>query len=102
MISSGRPLSTASLVIGRLPSGFTRRMISIPPGGCRPYRPVEWAGTVVLVHQGDIELEGLTGRRYPFGTGSIIHLDRLPLRCIHNNGLGLALMIAVGRSKSRA
>ncbi|MGH8913962.1 MAG: hypothetical protein ACRDZM_05525 [Acidimicrobiia bacterium] len=97
MTSSGPAPPTRSLATGRLPAGLTRRMIRIPPGSCRPYRPLEWAGKIVLVYQGDIELEGLSGRRYVFRSGSLVHLDRLPLGCIHNEGPQLAVMIAVGR-----
>ena len=82
---------------GQLPSGFTRREIHIPPGSGRAYDAAEWTGALVFIRRGAIELEGLDGRRSRFGAGSILHLDRLPLRYIRNDGFERAVLIAVGR-----
>ncbi|MGH8873108.1 MAG: hypothetical protein ACRDWS_14190 [Acidimicrobiia bacterium] len=89
------------LVNGPLPPGLIRWMVIISPGRTRVFQARESAGGVVFVHVGDIELESLDGRRYRFGSGAIMHLDRLPLRRIRNDGAGRAVLVAVGRVSRR-
>jgi hypothetical protein len=62
---------------------FERRLIRLRPGCERPYDSSEWEDELVVVVCGTIELEGLSGRRWRFGKGSIVWLTDLPLRAVH-------------------
>jgi hypothetical protein len=67
-------------------SRFIRRKVRFEPGCCRPYETAEWEDALVIVTLGEIELEGLSGRRWRFPRGAILWLTDLPLRAIHNPG----------------
>lgn len=79
---------------------FQRRLIRLPPGCVCPYDEAEWEDELVIVVCGVLELEGLTGRRWRFGKGSIIWLTELPLRALHNACSEVAILMAVSRPMS--
>jgi hypothetical protein len=81
-------------------NGFERRLVRLPPGCVRPYDASEWVDELVIVVCGTIELEGLSGRRWRFGKGSIIWLTELPLRALHNVCDEAAVLMAVSRPMS--
>jgi hypothetical protein len=78
-------------------SGFERRLVRIPAGCDRAYDGSEWQDELVIVVCGTIELEGLTGRRWPFRRGAILWLQDLPLRALHNPGDETAILMTVSR-----
>jgi hypothetical protein len=87
--------------LGRhLPPSFERRVIIIAPGDALVYDPAEWRDAIVVVEDGQIELECLDGSRHCFGRGDILWLDGLPLRALHNPGPKLAVLVAVSRRDS--
>ena len=80
------------------PPGFECRAVSVEPGGDRIYHDAEWRDALVLVAQGEIELEWRDGRRCRLASGGILWLAGLPLRRIHNYGAETAQLVAISRS----
>ena len=78
-------------------SGFERRLIRIPAGSDRAYDETEWLDELVIVVCGTLELEGLSGGRWAFPRGSILWLQDLPLRALHNPGAETAVLMMVSR-----
>jgi hypothetical protein len=72
-------------------------VVVLAPDHTWVYDAAEWRGAIVVVEQGQIELECLDGSRHCFGSGDILWLDRLPLRALHNHGRTSAVLIAVAR-----
>ena len=75
-------------------------MITLAPGTSRPFDAADWAGALVILECGELELEALTGCRVRLLRGAIFWLAGLPLRCLHNPGRDAAVLIAVSRRKS--
>jgi hypothetical protein len=78
-------------------SPFVRRKVRLEPGSSRPYDHAEWDDALVIVTEGVIELEGLSGRRWRFPRGAILWLTDLPLRAIHNPAEESAELATVSR-----
>jgi hypothetical protein len=76
---------------------FQRQVVRFDAGCSRPYEPSEWDDALVIVTLGEIELEGLSGRRWRFPRGAILWLTDLPLRALHNPGQEAAELTAVSR-----
>jgi len=76
---------------------FDMRVVSVPPGGERPYDPAEWQDALVLVRSGEIELRGVSGATRSFGCGDLIWLDGVPLRLLRNPGSEPAVLVAITR-----
>ena len=74
---------------------FERRLVRLEPGCERLYDASEWADELVIVVCGTLELEGRSGRRWAFRKGSIIWLQELPLRAIHNPTDAVTILMAV-------
>ena len=71
--------------LGRqLPAGFAVRQVTIAAESERAYVHSEWAGALVVVEAGQIELECLSGSRASFASGAILFFDSLPLRTLRN------------------
>ena len=84
------------------PEGFRRRVTTVPPGGAIPYEASEWAGALVLVESGEIDLEGVSGSRCRFVAGDVLWLGGLPLRSLRNRGRADAVIAAVSRVSDAA
>jgi hypothetical protein len=85
-------------IAGRaLPPAFVRREIVVPPGDERPYDPEEWVDSLVVVKDGEIELECRAGHLATFRRGDILWLTGLPLRVLRNRGTEPAVLVAVSR-----
>jgi hypothetical protein len=89
-------------LLGRLPPQFERRTAALAPRQSRAYDQAEWRDALVVVAQGQIELEGLDGSRHRFGRGAILWLEGLPLRAIHNRGQAPAVLVAITRRAASA
>jgi hypothetical protein len=87
--------SPVSLLGRRLAPAFDRRVVVLAPGHSVLYDNAEWQDAIVVVEQGQIELESLDGSRQRFGRGDILWLERLPLRALHNRGCAPAVLVAV-------
>jgi hypothetical protein len=73
------------------------RLVSIPRQSELAYEPSEWAGTLVVVEAGEVELECRGGASACFGTGSVLFFEGLGLRAVRNAGDEPALLSAVTR-----
>jgi hypothetical protein len=80
-----------------LPPAFERFRVVLEPGGSRPMQPADWAGCLVLVERGAIEVDCDTGGMRSFTTGDLMALDWLPLRTLRNPGADEACLLAVRR-----
>jgi hypothetical protein len=80
-----------------LPRLFLARSVTVAAGCELPYEHGDWADAIVLVQQGEIELECLGGTRSCFGAGALLCFDSLPLRTLRNASGEPALLIAVSR-----
>jgi hypothetical protein len=74
---------------------FERRMLTIAPGASRAPGDPDWPRAIVLVTQGELELEGASGTRARFGSGDLIWLHDVPLRALHNRGPGDVVLLGV-------
>jgi quercetin dioxygenase-like cupin family protein len=84
--------------VGREPGPrFRRTRVVIAPGRSRLYDPAEWRDAVVVVLAGDLHLECRRGGRRRFAPGSVLCLDGLALRALHNTGDVPVVLLAVGR-----
>jgi hypothetical protein len=89
--------------LGRqVPAPFERRVVVLAAGDTRGYDDAEWRSALVVVEQGQIELEGLDGSRRRFGCGDVLWLDGLPLRALHNHGPEAAVLAALSRRAARS
>jgi hypothetical protein len=76
---------------------FDVRVLELPPGGERPYDGAEWAGALVIVDRGEIELDCVDGDRPRFAGGAVLWLAGLPVRELRNPGAVPAVIVAVRR-----
>jgi hypothetical protein len=82
-----------------VPPGFRLRTVTIDPGADRPFDPAEWAGALVQVEHGLVELEAVDGACRCFHRGHLIWLDGLPLRRLRNPGDEPAVLVAIARGR---
>ena len=85
--------------VGRtdLPPAFERFRVMLAPGDRRPTGPAEWAGCLVLVERGAIEVDCDAGGVRSFPTGDLIALGWLPVRTLRNPGADEAWLLAIRR-----
>jgi len=80
-----------------LPAGFERWQLTLAAGAHRSADPDDWAGALVLVDRGRLEVDCALGGRHTFDAGDLLVLGRLPLRSLHNPGDGPVRLVAVRR-----
>ena len=86
-----------ALVRGPLPEGFARRVFRVGPGLELGLVPGGLLDAIMVVEQGELELEFRAGACRRFGRGSMIPVGRLPtahLRCV---GAEPLILVAVWR-----
>ena len=76
---------------------FTRRKVTIPPKGERPYDPAEWWDSLVTVERGEVELDCHGGQLARFKRGDILWLAGLPVCALRNTGSEPVVLVAVSR-----
>jgi hypothetical protein len=86
----GRPLGPS----------FRARIVTIPPGGTRPYDEAEWRDALVVVECGAVVVEGHAGSRKAFGAGDVLWLTGMGVRALHNEGQENAVLVAVSRRQA--
>jgi quercetin dioxygenase-like cupin family protein len=86
----GRPLGPS----------FRARIVTIRPGGTRPYDEAEWRDALVVVECGAVVVEGHAGSRKAFGAGDVLWLTGMGVRALHNEGQENAVLIAVSRRQA--
>jgi hypothetical protein len=73
------------------------RSVTLAPGTARAYVDGEWAGALVVLARGRLELEARDGRRVRLRSGAVLWLAGLPLRALHNRWGGPAVLLVVTR-----
>ena len=94
------PTLAEALARADLPPTFERWRTEIGAGTSRPTSAAEWAGCVVLVERGAIEVDCTAGGYRSFVAGDLLALGWLPLERIRNPGPEVARLLAVRRRGS--
>jgi predicted dithiol-disulfide oxidoreductase (DUF899 family) len=82
----------------RPPPGFRLGLVIVEPGVERIYNKAEWAGALVIVARGELELESPDREWYRFGRGCILCLDGLAVRALRTGGREPTVLVAVSRA----
>jgi hypothetical protein len=90
--------SASALFGGPLPEGFSRRVLRIAPGLELSVEGGRLPDAIMVVEQGELELECRAGTRRRFGRGSMIPIGRLPLSYLRNVGPDPLVLVAVSRA----
>ena len=80
-----------------LPDGFERWAVVLAPGERRPTGPEEWAGALVRIDCGTVEVACTAGGHETFHAGDLVALGWLPLTELRNRGGGSVRIVAVRR-----
>jgi quercetin dioxygenase-like cupin family protein len=86
-----------SFLSNRLPPAFAVRVCTLEPGTSRPFDPEEWRDALVVVEQGEVDLECHAGGRRRFRRGAMLSFAGLSLRRVHNAGAEPVVLVAVSR-----
>jgi hypothetical protein len=78
-----------------LPEGFFRRVFRVAPGLELDLNLNALPDAIMVVEQGELELECRAGTRRRFGRGSMIPIARLPVSRIRSVGPGPLVLVAV-------
>jgi hypothetical protein len=97
LTENGRDRGRRSFLGSRVPRGFEVRRIVVDCGAERIYDQAEWLDAIVLVEEGEVELECVRGSRHRFGRGDLLWLAGLPLRVLRCRGSGPVVLLAVSR-----
>jgi hypothetical protein len=81
-----------------LPAGFSKRVFLIAPGRKVDLDARGVLDAIVLVEEGEIELECRAGMRRRFGRGSIIPITRPPVAHARSVGSDPLLLLSVSRA----
>jgi hypothetical protein len=101
-MSRARDRQPVSFLGRHLPAQFAVRQVTIPAGCQRAFVPHEWAGALVIVESGEIELECTAGSRASFPAGSVMFFDSLPLRTLRNRSRQPAVLTSLTRTRATA
>jgi hypothetical protein len=85
-----------------LPEGFCRRVFRVAPGLELGMDSIDLRGAIMLVEQGELELECRAGTCRRFGHGSMIPIGPLPVARIRCVGTGPLVLVAVSRASPHA
>jgi mannose-6-phosphate isomerase-like protein (cupin superfamily) len=98
------PEESADLALFRvpLPEGFCRRVFRVAPGRELGMDATDLRGAIVLVEQGELELECRAGGQRRFGPGSMLAIARLPVARVRSVGRDPLVLVAVSRASPRA
>ena len=80
-----------------LPRRFERRQFAIAPGSELPTDAGEWAGAIVLIERGRLEVRCTAGSRATYDAGACLPLGWLPLVALHNPGAVETRLVAIRR-----
>jgi hypothetical protein len=83
----------------QLSSAFDKRVVTLPPGGYRPYLAAEWHDALVVLELGEVTLECADGGRRRFTANAVLWLAGLGLVALHNEGSEPAVLVAVARRR---
>lgn len=91
------PDLAAALGRPHLPPAFERFRLVVAPGEHRPTGPEAWAGCLVLVERGALEVDCDGGGMRSFVAGDLLALGWLPIRALRNPGMVETNLVAVRR-----
>lgn len=80
-----------------LPPQFAARTVVLDAGTTHPVREPQWAGTLVVVEEGLVEVRCRAGGRRMFRGGDVLWLAGIDAVALHNPGPGSAVLVAVRR-----
>jgi hypothetical protein len=80
-----------------LPLGFSRRVYRVAPG--RSFAPARLSDAILLVEQGELQIECSAGTGRRFGRGSMIVIAGLPVARLRSAGLRPLILVAVSRAR---
>ena len=86
-----------ALFRGPLPQGFTRRVVRLAAGLELGLELCRLPDAIVVVEEGELELECRSGTRRRFGRGSMIPIARVPVTRARNIGPGPLAVVVVSR-----
>jgi hypothetical protein len=78
-------------------AGFERWRTVLRAGERRPTTAAEWAGAIVYVERGVVEVGCVAGASRAFAAGDMLCLSVLPLRELRNPGPAEARLVAIRR-----
>jgi len=78
------------------PEGFSRRVVRAAPG--REVRLVHAHGAIVVVEQGELEVECRAGACRRFGRGAMLPIARLGVAHLRSVGSRPLVLVAVARA----
>jgi hypothetical protein len=93
--------SAWALFRGSRGQGFCRRVFRVAPGLEFGLEPGSLPDAIVVVEEGELELECRAGTCRRFGRGSMIPIARLPLSHLRSVGPGPLVLVAVSRATAR-
>lgn len=80
-----------------LPEGFERWSLTLGSRSTRPTSAGEWAGALVRVETGTLEVDCLAGGHATFHAGDLLALGWLPIVRLRNPGREPVRLVAVRR-----
>jgi hypothetical protein len=83
-----------------LPDGFERWRLEVPARSTRPTTAGEWAGALVRIETGTLEVGCLAGGHETFHAGDLLALGWLPIVELRNHGDVPVRLVAVRRRGS--
>jgi hypothetical protein len=81
-----------------LPAGFARRVLRVAPGLELDFEAGDMPDAIVVVEQGELELECRSGTCRRFGRDAMIPVGRLPIAHLRSVGPGPLVLVAVSRA----
>jgi hypothetical protein len=90
-----------ALFCAPLPEGFSRHIFRFATGLDFVLEQGRLLDAMVLVEEGELEVECRAGARRRFGRGSMIPIGRLPVSHLRSAGPGPLVLIAVSRAPLR-
>jgi hypothetical protein len=84
-----------------LPAGFCRQVLRVAPGLEVDFEASGIPDAIVVVEEGEAELECRSGTRRRFGRGSMFPIARLPIAHLRSVGTGPLVLVAVSRAALR-
>jgi hypothetical protein len=81
-----------------LAEGFSRRVFRAAPGRELRLEPARLADAILVVEQGELELECRAGACRRFALGSMIPIARLAVAHLRSVGTGPLVLVAVSRA----
>jgi mannose-6-phosphate isomerase-like protein (cupin superfamily) len=85
-----------------LPTGFSRRVLQVAPGLELDLEATGVPDAIVVVEEGEVELECQAGTCRRFGRGSMIPIARPPVFRLRSVGSRPLVLVAVSRTPLRA